>query len=568
MQPLIDLNLLFEGTYISTEKENRYAKSAPNAKISKAEVSIENPLVVTDDIGLVDLRNKILNRNLVEFTEEDFELYEIPDEPTVDDLNESGVEKLSKLVTKDLKAKGYDSIYFPEGKIQEGELIVFDRKNVKFTDYEQVQGAGKETRKGKGTPKAKGVVRPKAKPVRNAGKSPDAITARTITIYGDPYATSLQYLMDATYHPDLLEAIFGGPSRTTKSGRKDISRERKSRIQFLDKNSPIKTADRLAEILAERYAEENNIDVKDAEQQHDFASIATDIISSYASRNQMVREVLRLNEQQNEEFNFMYNPENIYGEGYNEDIAKEIDGIMDDLPDSYWEGREITDEEFGNLFAEEIEPETKEGKKAEAKEETRIEQSKSRAKDSKDAQNHSADLSGEAYELEDGTGLIQGFNLMGKLVYSGYKKGKRTRVDIDSYTGDVFTSEELSALKELKKELEASEKAAQTQDPFKQQGRVAKTDSVPENVRKFVEDIAKSLGIDKKIIIITDSDFNEGQYQKHGLYGTLAQVRSAKQSASNPYEYGSKRYMSDADAFYIYYDGKLRGDQLFTVVTL
>ena len=345
-----------EGTYISTEKENRYAKSAPNAKISKAEVSIENPLVVTDDIGLVDLRNKILNRNLVEFTEEDFELYEIPDEPTVDDLNDSGVAKLSKLVTKDLKAKGYDSIYFPESKMQEGELIVFDRKNVKFTEYEQVQGAGKETRKGKGTPKAKGVVRPKAKPVRNAGKSPDAITARTITIYGDPYATSLQYLMDATYHPDLLEAIFGGPSRTTKSGRKDISGERKSRIQFLDKNSPIKTADRLAEILAERYAEENNIDVKDAEQQHDFASIATDIISSYASRNQMVREVLRLNEQQSEEFDFMYNPEDIYGEGYNEDIAKEIDGIMDELPDSYWEGKEITDEEFGNLFAEEEAP--------------------------------------------------------------------------------------------------------------------------------------------------------------------------------------------------------------------
>ena len=211
--------------------------------------------------------------------------------------------------------------------------------------------------------------------------------------------------------------------------------------------------------------------------------------------------------------------------------------------------------------------ETKEGKKAEAKGETRIEQSKSRAKDSKDAQNHSADLSGEAYELEDGTGLVQGFNLMGKPVYSGYKKGKRTRVDIDSYTGDVFTAEELSALKELKKELEASEKAAQTQDPFKKQGRVAKTDSVPENVRKLVEDITKSLGIDKKIIIITDGDFNEGQYQKHGLYGTLAQVRSAKQSASNPYEYGAKRYMSDADAFYIYYDGKLKGDQLFTVIS-
>ena len=74
----------------------------------------------------------------------------------------------------------------------------------------------------------------------------------------------------------------------------------------------------------------------------------------------MVRELLRLNEQQSDEFNFMYNPEDIYGEGYNEDIAKEIDGIMDELPDSYWEGREITDEEFGRLFAEEEAPSTPE----------------------------------------------------------------------------------------------------------------------------------------------------------------------------------------------------------------
>lgn len=348
-----------EGTYISTEKENRYAKSAPNAKISKAEVSIENPLVVTDDIGLVDLRNKILNRNLVEFTEEDFELYEIPDEPTVDDLNESGVEKLSKLVTKDLKAKGYDSIYFPESKIQEGELIVFDRKNVKFTEYEQVQRAGEKVRERKGAPKAERAVRPKAKPVRNAGKSPNAITARTITIYGDPYATSLQYLMDATYHPNIIKAIWG-----SKGKEKKLKEEHNRRIQFLDVNSPIKKTDRLAEILAERYAEENNMEVEDAAKQHDFQSIGIEIITDYVSRKKMVEEILRLNEQQSQEFDFMYNPEAIYGEGYNEDIAKEIDGIMDELPDSYWEGREITDEEFNNLFAEEVEPETKEREEA------------------------------------------------------------------------------------------------------------------------------------------------------------------------------------------------------------
>jgi DNA repair protein RadC len=44
-------------------------------------------------------------------------------------------------------------------------------------------------------------------------------------------------------------------------------------------------------------------------------------------------------------------------------------------------------------------------------------------------------------------------------------------------------------------------------------------------------------------------------------------VRSAKLSNANPYEYGAKRYMADADAFYIYYDSKLQGDKLFTVVS-
>jgi hypothetical protein len=218
-------------------------------------------------------------------------------------------------------------------------------------------------------------------------------------------------------------------------------------------------------------------------------------------------------------------------------------------------------------FTSKQEVKASEAKPAEEGKESGIAKAKKKAEGSKNAKDHSSDLSGEAYELEGGIGLVQGFNLIGKPVYSAYKNSQRTRVDIDSFKGTTFTTEELNALKDLKKQLEEFEKSAQTQDPFKQQGRVAKTDSVPENVRKFVEAITKSLGIDKKIIIITDGDFNEGQYQKHGLYGTLAQVRSAKLSNANPYEYGAKRYMADADAFYIYYDGKLKGDQLFTVVS-
>ena len=123
------------GTYISTEKGNRY--ETPTQKAEKVEVDIENPYVVDNgDFGLVDKRQEVLNNNRDKFTAEDSNDYqELPKgKLTVDDLNDAGIKKLAELTTNELKAQGYDAIYFKESDTQEGELVVFDKEKVKFEE--------------------------------------------------------------------------------------------------------------------------------------------------------------------------------------------------------------------------------------------------------------------------------------------------------------------------------------------------------------------------------------------------------------------------------------------------
>ena len=184
--------------------------------------------------------------------------------------------------------------------------------------------------------------------------------------------------------------------------------------------------------------------------------------------------------------------------------------------------------------------------------------------------NHANSIGGTSYQIEGGIGIVQGFNLFGEPIYLAYKEGVgRTNTDIESYKGDAFSQEELTKLKELKNDLVNKEKEnqANSEDPFDKQGRVASTDNVSKNAKDFIKNITDKLGLNKKIFIITDADFNEGQYKKHGLYGKLSPVRSAKLSSENKLEFGHKRYMPEAEAYYIYYDGKLNESQLFTILS-
>lgn len=121
-----------DGTYISTEPVNRYAKDSPAYNVT---VNIKAPLVVTNDLGLVSLRTDVLKANISSFDKSDFAPGVIVgNNNTIEDLNRDGNLKLSKLVTAQLRNEGYDSVYFPSMSNQEGELVVFDQYYVEVVN--------------------------------------------------------------------------------------------------------------------------------------------------------------------------------------------------------------------------------------------------------------------------------------------------------------------------------------------------------------------------------------------------------------------------------------------------
>lgn len=116
-----------QGVYLSTEPTNRYSKEGE--VVEEYQANIDNPAVFDQNKNdFSDYRQGLLDKNKNQYTEEDFEDGVIKDTFTVDDLSQSGMDKLSNQVTQDLKQQGFDSILF-EGE-GEGELVVFDKNKI------------------------------------------------------------------------------------------------------------------------------------------------------------------------------------------------------------------------------------------------------------------------------------------------------------------------------------------------------------------------------------------------------------------------------------------------------
>ncbi len=119
------------GTYVSTEEKNRYGEA------EKATTTIQAPFVFKDESQIIPFRNQILNENFDKFDPEDFDGDHDPfADHTIDQLSFKGIDKLADLVRTKLQGEGYDSIYLPESATQEGELIVFDPKNVQIGEQQ------------------------------------------------------------------------------------------------------------------------------------------------------------------------------------------------------------------------------------------------------------------------------------------------------------------------------------------------------------------------------------------------------------------------------------------------
>jgi len=126
------------GTYLSTEKENRYAKRAKEVK--KAKVNIKNPYEIKDSSELVKLQNAVLEQAKAKYVKDNPSIKksgfwdEFKSAKHFDEDVLSAIPDFQKYVasevTNKLRSMGYDSAYLRESPNNEGMLVVFDRNNV------------------------------------------------------------------------------------------------------------------------------------------------------------------------------------------------------------------------------------------------------------------------------------------------------------------------------------------------------------------------------------------------------------------------------------------------------
>lgn len=135
----------------------------------------------------------------------------------------------------------------------------------------------------------------------------------------------------------------------------------------------------------------------------------------------------------------------------------------------------------------------------------------------------------------DGTiALIEGYSVLnGEPVYIGAKGGQRTRVDIQSFTGNTFTAEEKAAL--LKARAEAVAQAAEElrknpNGPFSA-GPVVISDDIPEKVAGVAREWIRLLGLDDARIVITTPA--AGAEMAKGLFGRFRRIGKANLSGQD-----------------------------------
>jgi muramidase (phage lysozyme) len=178
------------------------------------------------------------------------------------------------------------------------------------------------------------------------------------------------------------------------------------------------------------------------------------------------------------------------------------------------------------------------------------------------AQGHADDLGGSVLHHKDALALVQGFSILnGRPVFAGAKGGSRTRVDIESYTGNLFTPEEKAELVAAKKKwVEEDEKAyaANPDGPFKKGEKFAASENVPKEIQEIAKRWQDMLGMGERIYLTTVGDTKTA---KHA--GPFAAIPS---QGLNPNEFGSKRRLANGD-FVIAYRPSARTSQTLETIS-
>jgi hypothetical protein len=157
---------------------------------------------------------------------------------------------------------------------------------------------------------------------------------------------------------------------------------------------------------------------------------------------------------------------------------------------------------------------------------------------------------------DDDTALVREHNTLGQYVYVGRaKNGDKTRVDIERYTGKLFTDEQKAKLIDERAEaiFAESKKFAKNPDgPFTgAKTNVAKSDSVDQRYADYLHGLMQELGLGNvRIFLVNPEDMAApNAVEKYKLYKDYASVKTAGQDAG---EEGSKRtYGPERRDFYI-----------------
>lgn len=168
------------------------------------------------------------------------------------------------------------------------------------------------------------------------------------------------------------------------------------------------------------------------------------------------------------------------------------------------------------------------------------------------------DVNGKVVYSDDDVALLRGYSAFtGQYVYVGVSKAakSRTRVDVSSYTGNLFSPEQTARLIEAKDQAVAQERAKAAQNPdgpfANAASNVVSSEGVSSKYTGYLADLMKSLGLgDIKVFLLHPDDLKaDGADAKYGLYGEYASAKSAGIDAG---EDGSVRpYGPKRNAFYI-----------------
>ncbi|MCL2651080.1 MAG: hypothetical protein FWD60_08675, partial [Candidatus Azobacteroides sp.] len=125
-----------KGTYVSFEPKNRYETEHNKAK--NVEISIQNPITFDQNQNdFAKFQQKTLENRYEDFKASDFSSINEGEVPTIDNLNEKGIDRLSGFVTEELQKQGHDGIVFDGDG--EHEIVVFDKNNVRDKNVTQAE---------------------------------------------------------------------------------------------------------------------------------------------------------------------------------------------------------------------------------------------------------------------------------------------------------------------------------------------------------------------------------------------------------------------------------------------